>query len=119
MRGDLFSNMHYGYTMSVAGVALKESLRLANGEWNLFERAVDVLAGPLLDLPDTGRNGPGDDFAVTVGYNLCQCPADGVSDPVPSPDSVRQWLIDNKQTLFKERIACIPGSGRCTPIDQW
>lgn len=117
VRGDVFSNMHYGYIMAFAGESLEESLRLANGESKVYERFGDFLG--LYNLPETGKNGTLDDEAVTIGYNYCACPIDGKPDHVPTADGVRELLIANKDVLFDNGGACDPADNECIPVSQW
>jgi RHS repeat-associated protein len=116
VRGDVFSNLHYGYIMNYSGDSLGEAQRLQQGRWNLLEKAGAAVTGS--DLPATGENSPADDVAVAIGFDLCHCPKGEGGAAPPSSAQIREALIANEDQLRDSGGACTPGRG-CLDFGQW
>jgi hypothetical protein len=112
VRGDMFSNIHYGYIMSYSGMSLQDAIDATNRD-----SAIGTVVGWL--GRDVGDSHPADDVAVSIGFDLCDCPSGSGDVAAPSSSQIADALLAHQADLFETGGACVPGSSGCVPLSEW
>jgi hypothetical protein len=115
VRMDIMSNIHYGYVFAYSGISLDSTLDYANSRFNTVEQiGLDILG---VD-PGVGDTGVVDDWAITLGYQLCKCPEGEGDVAPPSSEVITEAILNDIDSLADLGGVCNVGD-LCQARSAW